>query len=235
MPLLTNQYWFFKYYVLLVLLAPFLNQWIAVLDKKQYERMLMTCAVLFSVIPSINVFGDTFGVASGYSLIWFVVLYLTAGYLRKYPLSKGHWLLMYLGCSGAILLTRVCGTVFGGVVDTAAVLQRNYNSPLVFLASIFLFLAALTTPTSFGIKADAGIGRIAGLSFAVYLLHDHGTLSAILWNDWVNLAQCTHDAGVFIARAVCSLAAIFLCGILVEFVRHTIHATINNCFVAKHR
>ena len=38
-PLMTNQYWFFKYYVLLLLIAPFLNQLIVALDQKQHERI----------------------------------------------------------------------------------------------------------------------------------------------------------------------------------------------------
>lgn len=220
-PLLTNQYWFFKYYVLLLLIAPFLNQLIAALEQKQYERMLLMCMVLFSIIPSVNIFGDTFGAGAGYSLVWFTVLYLLAGYLRKYPMSKRHWLLMYLCCSAGTILMRICGGALGGVINGMANLQRNYNSPFVVAASVCLFLAALGGPTTYGARADAVIKKISGLSFAVYLLHDHGTVSPLLWNEWVDLGQYTHSATAFIGRAVGVWVLIFVCGILTELILNT--------------
>lgn len=233
MPLLTNQYWFFKYYVLLMILAPFLNQWIAVLDKKQYARMLMTCAILFSVVPSVNVFGDTFGAASGYSLVWFVVLYFLAGYLRKYPPQKRSWFRLYVCSSMAILMMRICGSAAGGVFQIIANLQQSYNSPLVTAGAVFLFLAAANGPASYGIKSDMMIRKVSGLSFAVYLLHDHGAVSSLLWNSWICLEKYTHSGGTFFARAICAWVLIFICGILTELVRDTCNRTILKLFRCK--
>lgn len=223
MPLMTNQYWFFKYYVLIVLLAPFLNDYIASIDKARYEKMLLMCMILFSIIPSVNVFGDTFGAASGYSLIWFVVLYLIAGYLRKYPVSKGPWLRIYLCCSVVTILIRLCGSVPCVPLTWFVNLQANYNSPLVVAASISLFLAALHGKASYGTFADAVIWKSSGLSFAVYLLHDHGSLSDLLWNKWINLPGYMSSGTAFLYRGLGALAVIFGSGILVEFVLSEIY------------
>ena len=230
MPLMTNQYWFFKYYVLIVLLAPFLNDYIASIDKARYEKMLLMCMILFSIIPSVNVFGDTFGAASGYSLIWFAVLYLIAGYLRKYPVSKGPWLRIYMCCSVVTILIRLCGSVPCVPLTWFVNLQANYNSPLVVAASISLFLAALHGKASYGTFADAVIWKSSSLSFAVYLLHDHGAVSSLLWNNWVCLEKYTHSGGTFIGRAICAWGLIFICGILTELVRDTCNRTILKLF-----
>lgn len=233
MPLMTNQYWFFKYYVLIVLLAPFLNDYIASIDKARYEKMLLMCMILFSIIPSVNVFGDTFGAASGYSLVWFVVLYFLAGYLRKYPPQKRSWFRLYVCSSMAILMMRICGRAAGGVFQIIANLQQSYNSPLVIAGAVFLFLAATNGPASYGIKSDNIIKKVSGLSFAVYLLHDHGAVSSLLWNNWVCLEKYTHSGGSFIGRAICAWGLIFICGILTELVRDTCNRTILKLFRCK--
>lgn len=233
LPLMSNQYWFFKYYVLLLIFSPFLNLTIKSLEKKQYTHMLGVCIVLFSIVPSVNVFGDTFGAASGYSLVWFVFLYFLAGYLRKYPPQKRSWFRLYVCSSMAILMMRICGSAAGGVFQIIANLQQSYNSPLVTAGAVFLFLAATNGPASYGIKSDMMIRKVSGLSFAVYLLHDHGAVSSLLWNNWICLEKYTHSGGTFIVRAICAWVLIFICGILTELVRDTCNRTILKLFRCK--
>lgn len=57
LPILTNQYWFFTCYILLMLLVPFLNKFINALSQAEFQKCLALLLVLFSVIPTINVFG----------------------------------------------------------------------------------------------------------------------------------------------------------------------------------
>lgn len=234
LPMLTNQYWFFKYYVLLLVISPFLNQLIATLERTQYKQMLLVLFILFSAIPSVNIFGDTFGASSGYSLIWFVVLYLSAGYLRKYPIKKRPWFRMYLCCGAVICGMRVFAGVLGGVFATVSGLQRGYNAPLVWAASVFLFLCSLNGPQSYGLKMDILIKEVSGLSFAVYLLHDHGAISNLLWNEWINLAQAADSGIQFISRAGISLLLIFSCGILTEYILNAGYRFLCRLFIRQH-
>lgn len=222
LPMLTNQYWFFKYYVLLVLISPVLNRLINSLDQAEYQKMLLLLLVLFSVIPSVNVFGDTFGTAGGYSLIWFVLLYLLAAYVRMWTVPQcpfGKW---YLVFCGALCLLRIAGTLLGGIFGTVSGLQCQYNSPGVVLAAICLFLWALNKPSSFAYKYRKAIHGISGLTFGVYLIHDHGAISDVLWNRWVNLRECATQPIDFAVRAVLAAAVIFICGITVEWIRLTV-------------
>lgn len=107
LPILTNQYWFFTCYILLMLLVPFLNKFINALSQAEFQKCLALLLVLFSVIPTINVFGDSFGINGGYSLLWFIVLYCIAAYVRRYPLKNRKYGLGYLLCCMALVVINI--------------------------------------------------------------------------------------------------------------------------------
>ena len=133
LPLLTNQYWFFKCYVLLYLIAPILNILIREFNKEMYQKVLFLLLIIFSGIPSVNIFGDTFGTNGGYSLTWFAVLYLVAGYIRRYPLQLTFnpiWI--YIGSCLVLCIVRLVGNLGNSVITTVAQLQLQYNGPLRF-------------------------------------------------------------------------------------------------------
>lgn len=219
LPILTNQYWFFKYYVLLLLISPILNHWIRTAEKRQYEESLLLLLLMFSVLPSVNIFGDTFGTASGYSLIWFSILYLIAGYIRKYSFPTKQYFLWYLGLNMFLCMMRICGGALGGVFATFASIQSMYNSPLVVSSSVAIFLGFLGSNWNFGAKISWLLKRISRFSFAVYLFHDHGAFSSILWNEWVRLGDYVDSGMLFVGRAVNTWILIFMCGMVLETVR----------------
>ena len=72
-PILSNQYWFFTCYLVLIFLAPFLNKFINTMEQKEFKKCLIVLLSLFVLIPSINVFGDNFDTSSGYSIFWFII------------------------------------------------------------------------------------------------------------------------------------------------------------------
>lgn len=59
----------------------------------------------------------------------------------------------------------------------------------------------------------------ASLTFGVYLLHDHGTIRQVLWNDWVRLAEVSNNGAAFLLRVIIVLIGIFVCGLAAEFIR----------------
>ncbi len=219
LPMLSNQYWFFKYYLLLILLSPILNHLLLTLDRKSCKRTLLGLLLIFSAMPSINIFGDTFGAAQGYSLIWFSLLYLMGGYLKKFPPKKrpyGRY--FWLSCL-MLCIIRTAGAGLGGIFGSLSALQLQYNSPLVFSGSVCLFLWALNGPGSFGPRTDRVLRKTASLSFGIYLLHDHGAVSDILWNSRVCLWAVAEDPLRFAVRILAALCAIFACGLAAEWLR----------------
>lgn len=225
-PLLSNQYWFFKCYFLLYLLSPILNRLVAAWEKAEFQRALALLLVLFSLLPSINIWGDTFGTNRGYSLTWFAVLYLIAAYVQKFGLrSPMHPMAIYAISCAALCALKVAVAFLGlkqGFVQTFLGNQYGYNGPLVVAASVALLLWADASRLHSGRRWRNIVSVLASLSFGVYLLQDHGALRSILWNEWVRLADVTENGGAFLLRVLTVLAVLFAAGLAVEFARKSL-------------
>ncbi len=225
-PLLSNQYWFFTCYFLLYLISPILNKLITVWSRQEYKRTLIVLIVVFSLIPSVNIWGDSFGTNCGYGLIWFIVLYLIAAYIRKYsPLQPVRLWMAYMIPCVILCSFRIAINVWNpdhGSIQAILNGQTSYNGPLVLCASLGLFLGTVQTTFKASKKIAGIITTVASLSFGVYLLQDHAIIRSILWNDWVCLAEVVDCGGLFLFRVVLIVAILFVAGIVVEFVRRKI-------------
>ena len=222
-PLLSNQYWFFTCYLLLYFVSPVLNRLIDAWDQQEHQKILIALIAIFSVIPSINIWGDSFGTNRGYSLVWFSVLYLIAGYIRKYPLHLPvHPALVYAVPSVVLCALYSAITAWNpgiGSVQEILTNQTSYNSPLVLCASVGLLIWAQNSSLQPNARITKVITMSAALTFGVYLLHDHGAIRQVLWNDWVRLAEVSNNGAAFLLRVIIVLIGIFVCGLAAEFIR----------------
>lgn len=222
-PLLSNQYWFFTCYLLLYFVSPVLNRLIDTWDKREHKKILIALIAIFSAIPSINIWGDSFGTNRGYSLVWFSVLYLIAGYIRKYPLRLPvHPALVYAVPSVVLCALHSAITAWNpGIGSVQAILtnQTSYNGPLVLCASVGLLIWAQNSSLQPNARIIKVITTSASLTFGVYLLQDHGMIRQVLWNDWVRLAEVSDNGASFLPRVVIVLVGIFVCGLAAEFIR----------------
>lgn len=220
-PLLSNQYWFFTCYFLLYLLAPFLNRLARSWDRREYGRALALLLVIFSLVPSVNIWGDPFGTNQGYGLIWFCILYLTGAFLRKFDLRCPiHPALAYLvPCALLTGLRAAVDLLDSDMSSLQAILsnQCGYNGPLVLCASLGLFLWARDAKLQ--PRHPRAVTAMASLSFGIYLLHEHSALRSVLWNGWVRMGDAADRSGAFLLRALLAPAAIFAAGLAVEFLR----------------
>ena len=233
-PLLSNQYWFFTCYFLLYLTAPILNKLTAVWSQQEHKAALMVLIVAFSVIPSVNVWGDSFGTNHGYSLVWFVVLYLIAAYIRKYsPHWPVHPLISYAIPCAILCVFQAVITAWkpeNGSVQAVLSGQSGYNGPLILCASVGLLVWAKNAAFHVNGGIAKAVTAMASLSFGVYLLQDHGTIRPLLWNDWVCLADVVGSGGAFLCRVIWVLVILFAAGLAVEFVRKKIAGCLAHIF-----
>ena len=78
--------WFFKTYIALYLLSPYINILINNLDQKQHRNLLILLIVMYSVIATITN-QETFS-NTGFSIVHFIFLYILGAYLKKYPIKE---------------------------------------------------------------------------------------------------------------------------------------------------
>lgn len=165
LPIFFGGRWFVKTYILLILLAPFINKVLLTLNKKSYQALLTIQLLLFSFWPSFlpNPPFDDYG----YSLIHFITLYILAGYARlhvkRYP-GKGLCLCGYLASFAVVLLTKVMNWGY----------EWAYNYPFVIAEAVFLFMLF----SQIQIDSDL-INWFASCAFGVYLVHTNSYFNSI--------------------------------------------------------
>ena len=217
LPIMSNQYWFFTCYFVLMVIAPFLNRFINTMDQKAFKKCLLIILILFVIVPSINIFGDSFDTSKGYSAVWFIVLYLVAAYLRRYPLPKKPYGVFYVAIS---ILSVLAHTILDMLSDYLPLFGQardiliRYNCITVFIASISLFLFFLNRPINPKKHTEKLITQIAATSFTVYLIHEHSALRAYLWDNIVRLSKTTSNIPDYLLRLIIVITVVFVSGII---------------------
>lgn len=219
LPLSFNNYWFVTNYILLLFIAPIINIAINHMDKKQMKYSLFVLAGFFCVLNTIlTPLAVPFDGSGGFSLVWFIVLYFTGAYIKRFGFLKHKsriYVLVYLGitclCVG---LHFICARFNISTID---MVLQNYNSVLMYAGSICLFLAFL----SLKMKENL-LGRIilyiAPLSFAAYLIHESIGLKVYLWKV-INLETIPVNGVSFIGFTLAFVIGLFISCALIEFVR----------------
>ena len=193
-PINLNEYWFFKNYLLLYCLTPFIKKGIEKLNKSTYQKMIIVSFIIFSIVPSVT--GGSYFDNSGFTLYQFVFLYMVGAYLKKYPLSKSYIFKvmsknMYKLILIFILFTCVfsnyilykysmsissVNTVLGEISSYVSRASTLYNNPFVIIQSIcfFEYFGTLTIKNRY-------INKLASLVFGIYLIHDNNFSRGLIY------------------------------------------------------
>lgn len=196
-----NNYWFLGSYLCLMFLAPFLNAYIEHSNKKDLLLWIVLffifqfCTDFFYALPEFK---------QGSSCLSFVGLYMLGRYIRLYGgklfnFNKYGDLAIYLGISLAsiILLVMPNEFLYGWCLSKF----MSYNSPLVIISSIYLFL--FFSKLNFSSKWVNHCGKS---SFAIYLIHCHILLVYDYYTPLfkeLSLSYSSHHFALIAFGAVC--------------------------------
>lgn len=216
-PIIHGEYWFATVYVVLYLLSPFLNKWIEALSQKEHRKLIFIMALVFSVIPSVFFFaGENIGVAGGYSLIWFIFVYIVSAYIRIYGINlRSRYLaLIFVGCSFVTFAMKYCQML---VLKIELWDLYRYSSITVLLASIALFLIFLRRKP----KNNRVWIFLGNTTFGVFLIHTQYIMrDRILWKELIRpLDYCYGNTGVFLLHMIISVMLIYLACSLIDYLR----------------
>lgn len=202
LPITNREYWFATVYLGLCCLTPYLNIVIEHMEEKKLRQLLIVLGLLFSVIPTFLHADNWLEDGGAYGIVWFVFLYFTGGYIRKFysgGIKKAG--LYYLGCILIIPVSKYLILLFGRyggalssliqgdkIIKISEVLYA-FNSLPALCASVFLFLFFCSVQIK-NVKMMKVINFFGSLTFGVYLIHNNKTLSHYLWenlhiNDWL--------------------------------------------------
>ena len=218
-PFFTKRYWFINSYILLYILSPFINKFIRVLEKKEYEMLLLILFIFFSVFSSFLPGNFSFDSTGGYGIIWFIVLYLFGAYIKLYWKDNYNnnknlyiYLLITIGSFLVSLFIKYLSAKFNFYDFSTSLF--GYNTFTVFLASIFLFLYFKNINIK-STKIKIWAGKIVPLTLGVYVIHEQSVLRKILYFDILNLDIWWNDIYQMIVIPIFIILVFFIC-ILIE-------------------
>lgn len=215
-PVLSCTWWFASTYFVLYLLHPVINIFLRAADRKRLQSVLILLLFIWSVIPTLTDLEF-----QGSNLLWFFVLYLVAGYYRKFGLPaklscRRSLLLSILSFAfvyGFSLLMLILGKKWPGMAVYSFYFCEQERLPL-FLASFFLFVAF----SKMKVQNSSLINTLASATFGVYLIHDYSAMRQIIWRDFLNVSAAA-DSAVLIPYSVFCAFMVFACCVVVDLIR----------------
>lgn len=207
-PVIFQEYWFYKVYIMLYILTPFLNLFIKQLDKNQFRKLLIVLFCIFSFLPSVYSYWEN-NVFSMFE--WFIFVYFCAAYIRIYREDFFKKRRAYLGFACLIyILFFMIFIIFNMKIHFIAA-----NNIFVFLISVFIFLCFL----NINIGCIKFINMIASATFGVYLLHDNPHLRSLLWN--VILRNSSYqNRYILVIHSIISICSVYVVFTLIDLLRN---------------
>lgn len=213
-PLVNNKYWFFTAYFALSALIPVLSAGIRHLTEKQHRLVLFACFVV-SLPAMWNL--DLFYMKAGYSMSWFVVLFLIGSYLRLHgdKLRLVPWKCIVLFLVSVLVTWGVKMLIDFRQIETSFTLV-SYMAPTIVLAAVALVM--LFSQLKFPVIVAKLIGQFAPVAFGVYLIHEHP-----LFREYFISGQFAHFGvmapGKMVWKVLCTVLSIFFFCLAVDWIR----------------
>ncbi len=173
-----DAYWFATTYILLLLFIPVLNKLISLVGKNGLEFILSTLFMLWIVLPSLNL--ATFGLNN---FTWFAFLYLAVSYIKLYTddkLSQIPWGMVGITTLAITILLIVWFHLVSHFIPEKlndVLIQLRQNGLLTVILSFSLFLFAKESK----VFISPVVNYLSGLTFTVYLIHEHPIMRPIIW------------------------------------------------------
>lgn len=159
-------YWFISKFIALLALQPFLSKLAMSFTKKQYQLFL--CVLIFINTELIGgfPFGELYG--GGFTLMWFICLFFTGGYLRLHLESHSMKFWLFL----TIFFTLVKAMI--QYMELTNIISLNYNSIITYGLAISVFMLFKSIRIS---KINNLVKFLSPNILGVYLIHEHGLKS----------------------------------------------------------
>ena len=223
-PILMSTYWFITVYIALYLLSPFINKLCNNMTQKQHFTLIAILVGIFSVWKTIMPIASTIDNRKGYSLTWFIVLYLIGAYARKHGLKlfKNNWnnLLAYFAISafsvGVKLMAIVVSTKILMIAEGQNLLY-HYDSITVLSAAVFLFVFFSRLEIN-SAKVGKVVRFITPSVFSIYIIHENFLWREWLWNKALG-AGGMKESPLFVFHFIACVVLVFVSCVLIDKIR----------------
>lgn len=221
------QYWFTACYIGLCLLSPFINCMLKNLDDKKLNRLVIIIFCLFCLWPTIIPSSPGCDNSGGYSLLWFLALYITTAWLKRnykklQTVNRWIYLSIFICCGVFATMTHyVAAFLAQNVAEFFVIYSVNifwYSTLPPFLSAISLFLFfEINQEKRKSPKGRQIWKKIAESSLCIYLLQEQIFVRDLLWKKWIPVQKYASCGKVWILLFT-SVCIIVLVGITINWV-----------------
>lgn len=223
LPVQMEHYWFITAYLLLFAFTPLLNRALLYMNEKQLRAVILLFLVLFSLPKTILPITITID-HKGYDLIWFLCVYLIAGYIRLFGISflenrKRLAILLPVTVFSGYLLTIAYGLCFRytGKFEDQVLEVFQYNHLINLAMAVFVFYWFKNIEIKNKILQH-WVPKISPYVLGVYLLHEQLGVR-YLWPKWMQVENYASGPW-FVIHYILTTCTIFIAGVLIDAVRH---------------
>jgi hypothetical protein len=138
-PVIGRYSWYFTCYFVLVFLSPFLNDALEKLDRKTFEKMLITMLTLFSGVTTFFFFDITQD--GGKGIVNMVLLYIIGRYIRLYKDNVVYGKAKLIG--GYTIITMCCILLNAALYICTGTVQNRFardNSLFTIAEAVCVFI-----------------------------------------------------------------------------------------------
>lgn len=206
MPVTHSIYWFITAYLILYILIPIINKFLKIVEKKNYETLLLAILTILYLFIHNNISS-------------FIYLYILGSYIRKsvFPLNKlkmKHCI--YILCSLFIfLILYVCFKIpyCTNFEQISRVMHKLtvIHSPILLISSVCIFNIIKN------LKFDTNpvINSIAISVLPVYLIHENFLVRPLLWENVMKILNQI-NSNIFLLLGIFIIVIIFINFILID-------------------
>ena len=222
LPISYNMYWFATMYVGIYLLFPIINKLINNLNRKKHKNVVILLGIMLSAIPTFLIGSNPFCS----ELIWFIYLYIVAGYIRKYDIkfmnnNKKNILIITILILLIFLINVLIISIELKLEIKKGILVKylkttNMNSLIMLILSIYIFMFF----KNMNIKNNKVLSILAKSSFAVYLIHINVITTEYLFYKIIKI-QNYYNANLLVLMGYVLIVTItiYLICTLIEIIR----------------
>lgn len=224
LPIHMDTYWFMTSYVVLYLFLPILVRALRGMERGQLKLIILFLLIYecgFKTFLPVKLGIED----NGYSFLWFLILFLTAAYFKKFGfgiIAKPlRGIALFAICAALIFAEGFAINYIAlnyGHLELLGKVSYDYNHLFVYLGAIGIF--------SWGINLKDGEGKAAAVgvflgkyTLGVYLLHEN-PLIRYEWVRWFKLDTVSNaSVGMFLLTLLTAVLGVFCAGIAIDFLR----------------
>lgn len=168
-PVVCGKYWFFSAYIFMMLVSPLLNIVIERIKKKTHLAICVVSIVLGILAGDVHIVPQL-AMGDGYNVIWFVMLYFIAAFIRKYDVTvPKKWIF--------IPILAYIATLVAGYFFNTAQCSIVRSTPAIIL------LIALKDVKTNSARLSKFVTGLSATMFGVYLIHDSNEMRAYMYRN----------------------------------------------------